>query len=352
MKRGAGSSCRAAVPFSELSRRGLVGAMAVLAMAGCGAPDVPSKWGGTSGPADSGSGGQTTGPTPPPYHQVDDLSPPTDLTVAVSGSRVNLSWTPPTPPPGGYSLLVGPAPDALEFVTSSVRYGSSTDLAKFIYAPRGRPLYVALASYRAADNAHSAASGAVQVTMPALAPATVQVDCSVAHVNDGPYRTDGSRQGAYSEGNCVRGKFRDLDMATGTAYDRVYGASYSQDGVGRILDLGVLQSQGSSGPYDDPVPAMWFLLAPLSSVTTGSTWTSWIAALGPGPAQIHGGIVWRSDYYRSTCLYGIATSGSLTVASASGLDVPGQGSFRVQGSVTFSDPYAMPGLCDPPSCCQ
>ncbi|HET8734255.1 MAG TPA: hypothetical protein VFM45_10860, partial [Anaeromyxobacteraceae bacterium] len=197
-----------------------------------------------------------------------DMDPPTGLAVATSAGSVTLSWTPPSPAPGGYSLLVGFSPDALQFVTSTVPRGSSVNLLSFIGGPRNTPLFVALASYRPSDNGHSAASEAVAVTIPSFDPATIVVDCTVPHVNDGPYMTDSSFQGTYANGSCVQGTFRNVDM--GTAYDRTYGASYGVDNVGRILDLGVLDGYRSTDTMDGPYPATWFRMSPLSAVTPGS----------------------------------------------------------------------------------
>jgi hypothetical protein len=323
-------------------------AFGLIAAPGC-APDGGTMPGDTSGA--NGPTGATGPGSPPPYHQVADMDPPTGLTVATDGTRVTISWTPPSPAPGGYILLAGGSPDSLNFVTSTVPRGSSLDVGTFFGRPRDKAFYVALQSYRTSDSGHSAASQAVQVTLPHFDSATLTVDCAVGQVNDAPYLTGSSFQGTYSPGSCVQGTFRNMDMST--AYDRTYGASYTVDGIGRILDLGVVQSERSSDPMDGPYPAMWFQLSPLSDVTSGSSWANWVDALGPGASQAYGGLYELYLEYGPgpICLHGLATGGSLTVTSASGLDVPGQGAFHVQGTVTFSDPFTVPGLCDQ-TCCD
>jgi hypothetical protein len=274
------------------------------------------------------------------------MKPPTDLVVTVTEARADLSFTPPTPAPEGYRLLAGPTVDDLQLVTGSVTAATSLDLnAMPAVWPRGTPFLVALQSSRKLGMEYSAASVPVAVTMPLLAPATLQVDCTVAHVNEGPYLTDRAFAGVYESGGCVTGTYRSRVMES--AFDRTYGSTYALPGVGRVLDLGLVDSVRTEDPMDGPYPAMWFQLSPLSSVESGTAWTTWVGKVGPGEPKVFGGIFQLSDWYQwgTRCLWGLASAGSLTVTSASGLDQPGQGSFRIQGAVTFVDPFTVPGLC-------
>jgi hypothetical protein len=282
------------------------------------------------------------------------MSPPTGLKVAASGSSVIVSWTPPAPAPVGYVLFAGSSPDNLAFTTSSVPGGvPSLDVWDYFGTPRGTPFFVALASYRTSDNGYSAPSNAVQVTLPVFDPGTIEVDCAVAHVNGAEYLPDPLSRallGTYESGGCVTGTFR--SMAMSAAFDRIYGATYSLDGVGRILDLGVVSSSFVTDPdtMDGPWPSIRIRLSPVASVLPGSSWNQWAHTLTPGSTRVFGGIFDLDAYYLSTRLRGLATDGTLIVTSASGLDQPGQGTFRIQGSVTFSDPFSVPGVCDQVDC--
>jgi hypothetical protein len=299
---------------------------------------------GCAGPPDGNGAGAGTGVAQEPL----SLEPPREISVTVSGPSILLSFEQPLVVPQGYKLWAGPAPDSLEFVGWLGAQPGPVAIGSMM--ARGRQNFLALQSYADLGRQVSALSAPVAVMVPPLQSVTLSVDCAVERVNGGPYRVATGFQGDFTPGSCVTGTFHRWDMRV--VPSRIYAATYVSPGGGSVLDMGVVDPNVSEDPNDyywGPYPSLQFVFAPLDQAVPGSSWATWRVPGESALPSVMGAVL--QDAAHANCLDGIAMSGSLTVVEATGLDQPGSGSVRVQGTATIVDPVTIPGLCQRLNCC-